>query len=73
MRYGSYVFDLEDESGSIRVEVSGACGNQKEVVVMRNGDRVLVNGIFIQFFSGNFSSSTPFIYALNQAVRRLSP
>jgi len=71
LRYGDYVFDLKDESGSIRVEVVGACGNQGGVTIARDGDRVLVKGVFIQLFSGNLSSPTTFISALNQAVSRL--
>ncbi|MBX3303171.1 MAG: hypothetical protein KF693_13235 [Nitrospira sp.] len=71
--YGDYVFDLEDESGSIRVEVMGTCGNQRGgMKVVRDGDRVLVKGVFIQLQSGNFSPPATFIYALNQAVSRLS-
>ena len=70
-RYADYVFDLKDESGSIRVEVMGMCGTSRRVEIVRDGDRVLVKGVFVQLLSGNFSSPTPFIYALNQAVRRL--
>ena len=69
--YDRYVFDLKDESGSIRVEVMGTCGIQGEVEMARNGDRVLVEGVFIQLLSGNLSSPTTFISALNRAVRRL--
>ena len=69
LRYGDYVFDLKDESGSIRVEMMGMCGNQRGgVKIVRDGDRVLVNGVFIQLLSGNLNSPTTFIYALNQAV-----
>jgi hypothetical protein len=71
LRYGDYVFDLKDESGSIRVEVMGTCGNQGGVKIARDGDRVLVKGVFIQLLSGNLSSPTTFISALNQAVSRL--
>jgi hypothetical protein len=71
IHYDRYVFDLKDESGSIRVEVMGMCGTQGEVEMARNGDRVLVEGVFIQLLSGNLSSPTTFISALNQAVRRL--
>ena len=70
-RYGDYVFDLKDESGSIRVEVMGTCGNQGGVKIPRDGDRVLVKGVFIQLLSGNLSSPTTFISALNRAVSRL--
>ncbi|TKS62779.1 MAG: hypothetical protein EWM73_02138 [Nitrospira sp.] len=71
LRYGDYVFDLKDESGSIRVEVMGTCGNQGGLKIARDGDRVLVKGVFIQLLSGNLSSPTTFISALNQAVSRL--
>jgi hypothetical protein len=71
LRYGDYVFELKDESGLIRVEVMGTCGNQGGVKIARDGDRVLVKGVFIQLLSGNFSSPTTFISALNQAVSRL--
>ena len=71
LRYGDHVFDLKDESGSIRVEVMGTCGNQGGVKISRDGDRVLVKGTFIQLLSGNLSSPTTFIFALNQAVSRL--
>ena len=71
LRYGDYVFDLKDESGSIRVEVMGTCGNQGGVKIPRDGDRVLVKGVFIQLLSGNLSSPTTFISALNQGISRL--
>jgi len=73
LRFGDYVFDLKDESGSIRVEVMGTCGNQRGgVKIVRYGDRVLVKGVFIQLLSGNLSSPTMFISALNRAVSRLA-
>ena len=71
LRYGDHVFDLKDESGSIRVEVMGTCGKQGGVKIPRDGDRVLVKGVFIQLLSGNLSSPTTFISALNEAVSRL--
>jgi hypothetical protein len=71
LRYGDYVFNLKDESGSILVEVMGTCGNQGGVKIARDGDRVLVKGVFIQLLSGNLSSPTTFISALNRAVSRL--
>jgi hypothetical protein len=69
--YDSYIFTVEDESGSIRVEVMGSCGIQGKMDVIRDGEPVLVEGIFIQHLSGNFSSPSPFIYASNQGIRRL--
>ena len=72
LRYGDYVFDLKDESGSIRVEVMGMCGIPRGgVKIVRDGDRVLVKGVFIQLLSGNLSSPTMFISALTRAVSRL--
>ncbi|MGH7216130.1 MAG: hypothetical protein ACREIG_02720 [Nitrospiraceae bacterium] len=70
-RFGDYVFELKDESSSIRVEVMGRCGAHGGVKIVRDGDRVLVNGVFIQLQTGNFSSPTMFISALNQAVSLL--
>ena len=70
LRYGDYVFELKDESGSIRVEVMGMCGNQGGVKLARDGDRVLVKGVFIQLLSGNLRLPTTFISASNRAVSR---
>jgi len=69
--YDSYIFTVEDESGAIRVEVRGACGIQGQVDIIREGEPVLVEGIFIQLLSGNLSSPSPLIYAVNWGVRRL--
>lgn len=69
--YDSYVFTVEDESGTIRVEVRGACGTQGQVDVIREGELVFVEGMFVQLVSGNFSSPSPLIHAWNRKVRRL--
>jgi hypothetical protein len=71
IRYDSYVFKVEDESGSIRVEAMGTCGVQGVVEPVREGDRVLVEGICIQLLSGNLRSPTPFIFTAGMAIRRL--
>ena len=71
IRYDSYVFKVEDESGSIRVEAMGTCGIQGVVEPVREGERVLVEGIFIQLLSGNLRSPTPFIFTAGMAIRRL--
>lgn len=71
IRYGSYVLIVEDESGSIRVEAQGTCRVQGLVEPVQEGDRVLVEGIFIQLQSGNLHSPTHFIFTTGMAVRRL--
>jgi hypothetical protein len=70
IRYDSYVFMVEDESGSIRVEAMGTCGVQGVVKPVREGDRVLVEGICIQLQSGNLRSPTPFIFTASMAIRQ---
>jgi hypothetical protein len=69
--YDSYIFTVEDESGAILVEVRGTCGIQGQVDVIREGELVLVEGMFIHLVSGNLSSPSPLIHALNWRVRRL--
>lgn len=71
IRYDSYVFKVEEESDSIRVEVMGTCGVQGVAEPVREGDRVFVEGIFIQLLSGNLSSPAPFIFTMGRAIRRL--
>ena len=71
IRYDNYVFKVEDESGSIRVEAMGTCGVQGVVEPVREGDRVLVEGICIQLPSGNLRSPTPFIFTASMAIKRL--
>src|SRR6266513_4866498 len=71
IRYDDYVFTVEDESGSIRVEAMGTCGVQGVVEPVREGDRVLVEGICIQLPSGNLRSPTPFIFTASMAIKRL--
>lgn len=70
--YDTYVLKVEDESGSIRVEAMGTCRVQGVVEPMREGDRVLVEGIFIQLQSGNLRSPTHYIFTTGLAIRRLS-
>jgi hypothetical protein len=71
IRYDSYVFKVEDESSSIRVEAMGTCRVKGVVEPVREGERVLVEGIFIQLLSGNLRSPTPFIFTSGMAIRRL--
>jgi hypothetical protein len=71
IRYDSYVIKVEDETGSIRVEAEGTCRVQGLVEPVQEGDRVLVEGIFIQLQSGNLRSPTHFIFTTGMAVRRL--
>jgi len=69
--YDSYVFKVEDESGSIRVEAMGTCGVRGMVEPVREGDRVFVEGVFIQLLSGNLSSPIPYIFTMGRAIRLL--
>jgi hypothetical protein len=71
IRYDTYVLKVEDESGSIRVEAVGTCGVQGVVDPVQEGDRILVEGIFIQLQSGNLRSPTHFIFTTGLAIRRL--
>jgi len=71
IRYDDYVFTVEDESGSIRVESMGTCGVQGVVEPVREGDRVRVEGLFIQLLSGNLRSPTPSIFTASMAIKRL--
>ena len=71
IRYDDYVFTVEDESGSIRVEAMGTCGVQGVVEPVREGDRVRVEGLFIQLLSGNLRSPTPSIFTASMAIKRL--
>lgn len=71
IRYDSYVFKVEDESGSIRVEAQGTCRVQGVVEPLLAGDRVRIEGIFLQLLSGNLRSPIPFIFTKGIAIRRL--
>lgn len=69
IRYDSYVFTVEDASGSISVEVMGTCRVQGVIEPVREGDRVRVEGLFFQQpLSGNLRSSTPFIFSTYMAI-----
>jgi hypothetical protein len=69
--YDSYTFTLEDESGSIAVEVFGACGASGEIAQPSNGQRVLVTGTFLVGSSRN--ERIPIIYTNATSVMPLSP
>jgi hypothetical protein len=71
IRYDTYVLNVEDESGSIRVEAMGTCQVEGVVNPVQEGDRVLVEGIFIQLQSGNLRSPTHYIFTTGLAIRRL--
>ena len=62
-RNGDYVFNLQDESGSIRIEVMGVCGMRGKVDMIGDGESVLIDGFFIQLMSGDLSSPSQFIKA----------
>lgn len=70
MVYDSYVFTLEDETGSIRVEVFGVCGVSGAVTPVSDGDEVVVQGFFIVHFFGVENASL--IYTNTFAVKRLA-
>ena len=63
--YDSYIFTLEDESGSIRVEVFGLCRPGARAPVS-DGQKVLVQGVFIVHSSDGIDA--PRIYANTLAV-----
>lgn len=46
MMYDSYLLTLEDETGSLNVEVFGGCRGPGAVIQVSVGERVLVQGIF---------------------------
>lgn len=71
IRYDDYVFTVEDVSGSIRVEAMGTCGVQGVVEPVQEGDRVRVEGLFIQLQSGNLSTPFIFISTTYMAIRLL--
>lgn len=72
IRYDSYVFTVEDASGSIRVEAMGTCRVQGVIEPVREGDRVRVEGLFIQQpLSGHRRSSTPVIFTTYMAITLL--
>jgi len=70
IRYDDYVFEVRDESGSIRVETTGTCRVQG-VLEVREGDRVRVEGLFIQPLSDKPGSQPPFIFTKSTAIMRL--
>lgn len=69
--YDSYIFTVEDESGSIRVEVFGTCHVQGVVELAQDGDRVLVEGVLFQPLSSDSHAPVPWIYTHARAIRRL--
>ena len=71
--YDSYIFTVEDESGSIRVEVFGTCHVQGVVELAQDGDRVLVEGVLFQPLSSYSHAPVPWIYTHARAIRRLLP
>lgn len=71
--YDSYIFTVEDESGSIRVEVFGTCRVQGVVELAQEGDQVLVEGVLFQPLSSDSHAPIPFIYTHARAITRLLP
>ena len=63
--YDSYIFTLEDESSSIRVEVFGMCRPGVRAPVS-DGQKVLVQGVFIVHSSNGIDA--PRIYASSLVV-----
>ena len=68
--YDSYTFTLEDESGSIAVEVFGVCGVSGGIAQPSNGQRVLVTGTFL--VGSSRSESISIIYTNASSVMPLS-
>ncbi|HJT19795.1 MAG TPA: hypothetical protein VJ746_04965 [Nitrospira sp.] len=65
----SYSFTLEDESGSIGVEVAGTCYRAAARTAISDGQKVVVRGLFIAHSSGGID--TPFIFANTFAVKEI--
>ena len=68
--YGSYVLTLEDDSGSISVEVFGVCGASGGSIQVSNGPRVLVIGQFL--LRSSRSENVPIIYTNASLVTQVS-
>ncbi|SPP65602.1 hypothetical protein NITLEN_40075 [Nitrospira lenta] len=64
--YGSYTFMLEDESGSIPIEVYGVCGASSGVPQVSDGQRVQVVGEFL--VQHQRDHKTPIIYTISASV-----
>ena len=68
INYDSYSFTVEDASGSIQVVALGTCQIQGVVKPVREGDRVIVEGIFIQPTSHETGSPPDNIYIKTPAL-----
>lgn len=69
MVYDSYIFTLEDESGSIRIEVFGVCRISGVRASVSDGQKVLVQGFFIVHSSDGIDA--PLIYTNTFAVKQI--
>lgn len=67
--YDSYIFTLEDESGSIRIEVFGVCRISGVRASVSDGQKVLVQGFFIVHSSDGIDA--PLIYTNTFAVKQI--
>jgi len=67
--YDSYMFTLEDESGSIRIEVFGVCRMSGVRAPVSDGQKALVQGFFIVHSSDGIDASL--IYTNTFAVKQI--
>lgn len=51
--YDSYSFTLEDGTGSIVVDVAGTCRGPGVVLVVNDGDKVLVEAVIAEYTGGD--------------------
>ena len=65
--YDAYTFVLDDGTGSIDVDVGGTCRGPGIVVVVDNGDKVIIEAVINKYIGG---SGPPTIKASAKDVRR---
>jgi len=70
MVHDSYLFTLEDGTGSVRVEVFGVCRMAGAIAPVADGEEVQLQGLFIVHYSG--VDTAPLIYTNTFAVKRLA-